>query len=66
MHRIQVGGARYGMIKDENQIQGTMKKEREQLIDDDDSVMGFAEEASTIFGFRQNGAEPPIIKSETS
>ncbi len=53
MHRIQVGGARYGMIKDENMISApVLKKERDQHVEDEDEEMGFTEEASTIFGFR--------------
>ena len=55
MHRIQVGGARYGMIKDENMISApVLKRERDQIhhAEEDDDEMGFTEEASTIFGFR--------------
>jgi hypothetical protein len=55
MHRIQVGGARYGMIKDENLIAApVLKRERDQNhhAEEDNDEMGFTEEASTIFGFR--------------
>lgn len=55
------------MIKDETMLPTTaLKKERDQNnhAEDDDEDMGFTEEASTIFGFRQHEALP--VKNEPS